>query len=336
MRPSLLLRLIVAVVALAAVARANAEVSDVTIADQFGIAYLPLLVMQEQRLIEKQAAADGLGAITVHWAKFGGAGTINDALLSGSINIGVAGIPSLLLLWDKTKGTADAAIGICAINNTPMYLNTRDPKIRTLQDFTAAGKIAVPSVRVSIQAIALEIMAAETFGPDQYDKLDNLTVSMRHPDAMAALLSGAGDVTTHFASPPFMFQELEQPGIRRIISSKDVVGDTSFVVAYVMGKFYESNPKVVSAFVAATKEAMAFIEAHKEDAAALYAKRAGMKEADISSIVKMLNDPDLVYSPAPTGIMKYAHFMRSIGRLKSEPVSWKDMFIPAVHELSGS
>jgi NitT/TauT family transport system substrate-binding protein len=316
--------------------RAAAEVREITIADQFGIAYLPLTVMQDKKLIEKHAQATGLGKLTVTWAKFGGGGSMNDALLSGSIGIGIAGTPSLILLWDRTKGTKNEVLGVCAISNTPMYLNTRDPKIRTLRDVDSADKIALPSVKVSIQAVTLEMAAAQTFGLENYGKLDPLTVSMKHPDAMAALLSGSGEVTSHFASPPFMFQELQRPGIHRVLSSRDVVGEASFAIAYVTGKFYTENPKTVSAVLAATKEAMSLIQANKEEAAGIYVEQAKGKKSDIPSYVTMLNDPDLAFSPAPSGIMKYAEFMRKIGTIKSEPSSWKDMFIAEAHNLPGS
>src|ERR1700730_2749389 len=134
----------------------NAEVSEVTIADQFGIAYLPLMVMQNQKLLEKHAQAAGLGAVKVNWAKFGGAGMMNDALLSGSVDFGVAGIPALVLMWEKTRGTFDVR-GVSAINNTPMYLNTRNPNIKNIGDFTDKDKIALPSAKVSIQAITLQM-----------------------------------------------------------------------------------------------------------------------------------------------------------------------------------
>ena len=326
----------ISVIALAHGGSATAQSNEITIADQFGIAYLPLMVMQEKQLIEKHAQAAGLGSVKVKWAKFAGGASMNDALLSGSIDFGVAGIPSLVLLWDKTKGTPNDVKGVCAINNTPMYLNTRNPRVQSIKDFTASDKIALPSVKVSIQAITLQMAAAQAFGQDNYAKLDPLTVSMRHPDATAALLSGTGEVTSHFTSPPYMFQELERPGVRRVLSSRDVVGDSSFIIAYTTAKFQKTNPKSVAAFLAGTEEAMAFIKAKKQEAAAIYVKLTKGKESEIPALVKMLEDPDLVFSTTPSGMMKYADFMYKVGTVKSKPASWKDMFISEVHALPGS
>ena len=316
--------------------RVQAEADQITIADQFGMAYLPLMVMQDRKLIEKHAQATGLGNVKVKWAQFAGGGAMNDALLSGSIDIGVAGVPSLILLWNKTKGTALEVKGVGSVITTPMYLNTRNPNIKSLKDFTASDKIALPSVKISIQAITLQMAAAEVFGPENYTKLDSLTVSMRHPDAMAALISGSGDVTSHFTSPPFMFQELQKPGIHRVLSSKDVVGDTSFIVTYLTSRFYKANPKLVSAFIAASEDAMTFIGEQRKAAAEIYIRVTKGKDSDLGPLVKMLDNPDLVFSTTPTGIMKYAEFMRRVGTVNTKPGSWKDFFIPEARRLPGS
>jgi NitT/TauT family transport system substrate-binding protein len=313
-----------------------AEVDHLTVADQFGMAYLPLMVMRDKNLIEKHAKASGLGDIKVNWAQFAGAGAMNDALLSGSIDIGVAGTPALVLLWNKTKGAAMEVKGIGAVVNTPMYLNSRDPRIKSLKDFTATDKIALPSVKISIQAITLQMAAAKVFGSDNYTKLDALTVSMRHPDAMAALVSGSGGITSHFTSPPFMFEELEKPGIHRVLSSKDVVGDVTFIVTYVTSRFREANPKTVAAFAAASEEAMKLIRENKRQAAEIYVRLTKGKESQVAALTKMLGNPDLNFTTIPTGTMKYAEFMHQVGTVNSKPTSWKDMFVPEAQQLPGS
>src|SRR3546814_19217277 len=66
-------------------------------------------------------------------------------------------------------------------------------------------------------------MAAKEIYGDPF-RLDTMTVSMRHPDAMAALLSGQSHIVAHFAVPPFSYQELEKPGINTVVSYYDVVG----------------------------------------------------------------------------------------------------------------
>ena len=45
---------------------------------------------------------------------------------------------------------------------------------------------------------------------------------MPHPEAMNALYAGA--ITAHFSSPPFQYQEVKRPGIRRVLSNYDILG----------------------------------------------------------------------------------------------------------------
>ena len=60
---------------------AQAE-GEIRIAEQFGIVYLLLNVVRDQRLIEKHGQAEGL-QIKVDWTQLSGGAAVNDALLSG-------------------------------------------------------------------------------------------------------------------------------------------------------------------------------------------------------------------------------------------------------------
>src|SRR5438128_10332993 len=195
---------------------ALAETTEIRCAQQYGLSYLALMVMQDQKLIEKQAKEQGLPEVKVTWAKLGGPGAMNDALLSGGLDFATGGVPSLITLWAKTKGTPMQVRGVGALHDIPVELITSNPKVKTLKDFGPGDKIAVTTVKISTQALLLEMGAAKEFGEKNFDKLDPLTVSMPHPDAAAALLSGSGSITAHFASPPFLYQELAK-GLRSVL-----------------------------------------------------------------------------------------------------------------------
>src|SRR6266404_8099862 len=174
--------------AIAAVpARAQAETNEVRAAQQFGLSYLALMVMEDSKLIEKQAKQAGLGEVKVTWAKLGGPGAMNDALLSGGLDFGTGGVPSLITLWAKTAGTPMEVRGVGALNDMPNELMTSNPKVKSLKDFGPGDKIAVTTVKISTQALLLQMAAAKEFGEKSYEKLDSLTVSLPHPDAMTAL-----------------------------------------------------------------------------------------------------------------------------------------------------
>src|SRR4029077_1923116 len=98
-----------------AVAHASAaEGTEMKVAKQFSIGYLQINVMERQKLIEKHAKADGLGDIKVSWLTFNGPDMMNDALLSGSVDLVSGGVPGLVTLWAKTATTSRPVKGIAA------------------------------------------------------------------------------------------------------------------------------------------------------------------------------------------------------------------------------
>src|SRR3954467_5854269 len=88
----------------------RAEVSEVRISKGFGILYLPLIVMQERKLLEQEAAKAGLGDVKVTWLTFDGGNIINDAMLSGALDIAGIGAPGFITLWAKAKGSPKAEV----------------------------------------------------------------------------------------------------------------------------------------------------------------------------------------------------------------------------------
>src|SRR2546430_813255 len=156
-----LARALLAALLIALPAIARAELAEIKVAQQYGIGYLPLMIMEEQKLIEKYAKANGV-EVTVGWAKFAGGNVMNDALLSNSLQFASGGVGPLITLWARTKGNLDVK-GVAAINSMPLYLNTRNPKVKTIKDFTERDKIALPAVKVSIQPVTLHMGGGKGF-----------------------------------------------------------------------------------------------------------------------------------------------------------------------------
>jgi sulfonate transport system substrate-binding protein len=312
---------------------ARAEVKEVRLARQYGLGYLPLIVMEEQRLIEKHARAAGLGEIKVSWATLGGGGAMNDALLSGSVDYISSGVAPLIVLWAKTNG---AVRGVGALDTTPLYLNTNNPAVKSIRDFTDKDRIALPTVKVSIQAIILQMAAAKEFGQENYARLDKLTVSMKHPDAMTALLSGRSEITGHLTSPPFMFQELDDKRVRTVLNSNEVLGGPhTFNVITTTKAFHDANPRTYAAVFAALEEADAFINKNRKVAAEIYQKASKTKES-LNDLVGQLNHPSLGYSTTPQNVTRFYDFMYQTGSIKVKPKDWKELFFPNVHGKKGS
>ncbi len=328
-------RLLASALALASLAGltlpAKAEVNEIKLGKQYGLPYIQFVIMEDQKLIEKNAKAQGLGDIKVEWTTLGGPAQINDGIISGAIDVGAVGLPNLITLWEKTRSNVKVR-AIAGLNFMPLILLTHDPRIKTLKDYGEKDRIAVPSVKISMQAILLEMAAAKEFGDANYEKLDPLTVSMGHPDAFAALNSGT-EVQSHFSSAPFQNRQLAMPGYHQVVSSYDIIGPHSVSAISMTTKFHDDNPKMVAALLGAMKEATAWINSDKKAAAEAYL-RVTKDKMPLDEFVAMLNDPSIVITIQPKGADKISEFLAKVGRIKAKPDNWKDYYFGDVDKLA--
>ena len=333
---SLLIMITAAVVVLAGAARAAAETSQVRIAKQVGLASLTLLVMEHEKLLEKHMKAAGLSDPRVTWMTFGSGAVMNDGLISGNLDFAAGGAIPLAVLWSKTVGTPNEVRGVCGLNAVPMLLDTRNPDIRSIADITSKSKIAVPAIKVSIQAVTLQMAAAREWGDANFAKLDPMTVSMNGTDSYVALISAGSELDIRFGTAPYAQLELKKPGIHTILNSYDVLGgphDINFI--YTTKKFRDQNPKTYAAFVAAFKEATDFINADKRKAAEIYLELSPEK-VSVDELTDILRDPQFISSMTPMGVTKFVDFAYKTGTIKKKPDSWKDLFFPEGQALPGS
>jgi NitT/TauT family transport system substrate-binding protein len=316
---------------LATLAPAKAEVNELKIGKQYGLPYIQFVIMEDQKLIEKHAKAQGLGDVKVEWATLGGPAQLNDGIISGAIDIAGVGLPNLITMWEKTRSNVKVR-AIAGLNFMPLILLTRDPKINALKDYGETDRIAVPSVKISMQAILLEMAAAKAFGDANYEKLDPLTVSMGHPDAFAALNSGT-EVGSHFSSAPFQDRQLKMPGYHQVVSSYDIIGPHSVSCIVMQTKFHDGNPKLVGAILAAMKEATAWIKSDKKAAAEAYI-RITKDKMPLDEMLAILNDPNMVITIVPKGADKISEFLAKVGRIKAKPDRWQDYYFGDIDKLT--
>jgi NitT/TauT family transport system substrate-binding protein len=302
-----------------------------------GIGFLQLSVMEKLKSIEKFAAAAGVKDLKVSYITLGGPTISNDALLSGGADIVPAGPPGMITIWDRTRKSANPVVGVAAMASLPMYLNTRNPNIKSIKDITSSDKIAVIAVKVSVYALVLQMASRQTFGESHTFDLDKFTVSLPHPNGVATLLSGGSEIDLHFTGPPFSDVELRNPQIRTVLSSDDVLGgSTSFTVLYTTKKFHDANPIVYKAFLDALKEATDYINADKHRAAEIYLTTTPGTRETVDDILPMFLDARNIFTIAPQNVMKYAEFMHSMKMIQNKPDSWKDLFFPEIHGENGS
>ncbi|MGF3027815.1 ABC transporter substrate-binding protein [Methylobacterium aquaticum] len=313
---------------------ARAEVDRVRISRGFSTAYLPLMVMQDRKLLEKHTRAIGLDPITVEWKALDGGNVINDAMLAGTLDIAGTGVPGFITLWSKARNVPSAAvIGISALSGGALWLNTNKPSVKTLEDFGPGDKIALPGIKTSYAAVALQMVAAKEFGVAKATQLDVLTVGLAHPEAFTALTSGKTEITAHFSSPPFSYKEIKFANIHRVLSTRDVLGPLTLLVNFASKRFADANPRLVEAFMAAQSEANALITTDKEEAAAIYLRVSGVKLSH-DEIIEILKDPENTFSLNPEGMMAYADFMAQTGMIKTKPKMWQDLFVNKMQEYS--
>ena len=323
-----------AVGAVALPRRPRAASTTIRIAEQFGIVYLPLNVIRDRGLIEKHGRDAGI-EVEVEWVKLSGGAAVNDALLSGSIDIA-----------SGRRRTAADAVGPHPRQarrarrqrrvNLPYYLVSNRPGVASIDDLGPEDKIAVPSVGVSMQARILQMAAAQRWGDNAWNRLEPLTVNLPHPEAFAALQAKGTGITGHFSSPPFQYQQLAQPGVTRILSSYDVLGGPSTaILLWATARFRADQPEVYAAFLKALAEAVALINADREAAVQTYIRVENSK-IDRDLLRSILADPEIAFTMTPRQNDQYASFMHQIGAIKTEPASWRDYFFAEAHALEGN
>jgi NitT/TauT family transport system substrate-binding protein len=313
---------------------ATADTTELRIAKQPGLSYLPAVIAEKLQLVEKHARAAGLTEFKTTWTRLTNGGASNDALLSGNVDMVISGGPNMLILWAKTNGRVK---GVVATGALPMLLLTNNPDVKTIADFTEADRIAVPTIRVGTQPAVLGIAVEKQFGLAQVERYNLMTISLGHPDAMIALQAkSSGGVTAHFSQPPYQNQELKIPGVHAVLNSFDVVGGgMSNGVVYSTTDFHAKNQVVVKAMVEAIKEAVELIKSDKARAAEIYLD-VNKESIGREELTQILGEPNMVFSAAPLALLQAAQFFSRAGYIKQKPTDWKEFFFPEVHDLNGS
>lgn len=334
-RPFRRLALLAAVVFASVTATAvNAEPRVVRIATQYGISYLPMTIMAEKKLLESEGKKLGLD-LQPDWVRFTGGPPMNEALISGNLDFASGGVGPMVTIWARTQNNLKVK-GVTSLNSMPLWLNSINPNVKTIKDFTEKDRIALPAVRVSMQAVILQMAAEKEFGKGQEHKLDPWTVSLSHPDGLAQMMSGKSEITGHFTSAPFMYQELEDSRVHRVLNSYDVFGGPhTFNVVWATEKLYKGEPKLLEAFLSALRIAMKDINDDPAAAAALWVK-ADKSKLTPAQAEKIIRDKENTWTMTPQKIMDVAGYMGRVNMIPVTPKSWKDMFVDNIHNLPGS
>jgi NitT/TauT family transport system substrate-binding protein len=313
---------LVLVLALGASVEAQ-ETKQLRIVKQPGLGYLQLVVMREQKLLEKR-----LPGVEIEWRQLTSGPVIRDAMVAGQMDIGSGGVGPFVQAVDK--GLDWKTLG--ALNEMPLYLNCARDDIRSLRDVKPTDRIAMPALG-SIQHVALQMAAEKELGDAK--KLNQQIVAMSHPDATAAILSKR-EITCHLTSPPYQYEQLRDKGIHKVLDSYQAAGGPhTFNLVWASEKWVKANAGAARAFVEALREATDFVAQKPAEAARLYATSEKSKSS-AEEILAIMKQDGIKYTMTPSGLLKFAAFMNRIGMIKAVPANWQDYAFEHLHGLPGS
>jgi NitT/TauT family transport system substrate-binding protein len=304
---------------------------EVKIGIGFGLAFLPVYVCEDLKLVEKHGKEAGLD-VKASFQRFMGAAPMRDALASGAIDMAPFGTAPLLAAWQNGKDTPEEIVAVSGISSLPLVLLSNQPNEQSLTDLTPDDRIAVPTL-TSPQMYVLELQSEKAFG--QYDKLRNQVVAMSHSDAIAGLVAGAGEgsehLTAYFSSPPFTQLALRGANVHPLFSSFDVMGGkSSFLILGATKATIGAQPKMPEVIDKAMDEAARIIHDDPHRAAQIYLTHepsATLSGAAMDAVIGGIKDE---FGSAVYGVQTMADFMGRHGELKTVPQSWKDIVAPAL------
>lgn len=301
---------------------AHAEAETILVGYQFGYAYTPIMKMAQDKLVEKYAKEAGVD-VKVEYRNMGTPSTIVKGMQSYQVQYGAIGVPSLISMGDKDPGSFKALGSIVSL---PMWLNTNE-NVKSMCDLQ--GKIAVPSIGTSVQAVALQALAHKNCG--SYKFFDSKMTGLTHPQGMAQV--GSGLIGSHMTSPPFIYQELTNPKntvqVRKLASSYDVFGPSTFILLVGSTKFKNENPKISEAVNKAFLEAQTWTDNNRAQAMMIYQKFEKPTQ-DAMEVLAEMKKGDVSFSAVPQGVGKYIQVMKDTNAVKNKSLTYSDLVFETV------
>lgn len=324
---------LVAALALSATLVPASAQEPVRIGIGFGLAFLPVYLCEDLKLIEKHGKAVHLD-LKPSYQRFFGTGPLQDAIGAGTIDMGPFGTAPLLAAWEKASRTPRQIVAVSGITTLPLVLLTNQPNVRTIADFKPADWIAVPTPS-SPQMYLLQMQSEKIFG--QYDRLRSQIVILSHPDAVAALVASTDRVAGYFSSAPYTQIALADGRIHKVLSSADVIGGkASFLIMGASRGYVGAHPQMAQVVGEAMDEAANIIRDNPRHAAEIYLAHEPSKTLDIAAVAAVLADIKDEFGSAVHGVQAFADFMGRHGELKAPPRSWKDIVAPALLNSPGT
>lgn len=291
----------------------DAEEVTLNLAYQYGLAYAPLVIVQEQKLIENAYEEATGKKVTVTWNQMSSGADINTGISGGSLDAGFMGVGPAVT--GVMKGVGYKVF--TNLSGQEHGLMTNDESIQSLEDLIGSSKqIALVNIG-SIQHVLLAL-ALENAGLDPH-ALDANIVAMAHPDGMAALESG--NVACHLTSSPYIFKEREEENLHEIKDISDAWGsESSFIVGVASEKIHDENPELYQALCDAIEKAVAYMNDSPEEAAKLTCEFDGNSVEDELAYIEKSN-----YTIETKGLFELASFMARTEFIETAPEAYEDL-----------
>jgi len=291
----------------------------------YGLAFLPIYVCEDLKLIEKYAHAAHLD-VKVNFQRFMGAAAVQDAIASGTVDVGPFGVAPLLAAWQKGKDTPRQILAVSGVTSLPLVLLSNRPDAQSLADLKPSDSIAVPTL-TSPQVYLLELQSEKLFG--QYDRLREQMVALSHADAIEGLVEGK--VAAYFASPPFTELALRSANVHPLLTSTAVIGGKfSFLVLGASRAYLDGAPQMAEPIDKAIDEAARLIRDDPRRAAQIYLTHEPSGSLNGAAMEAVIRDVRDEFGSAVYGVKSIADFMARHGELKTPPGSWKDIVAPSL------
>lgn len=273
------------------------EQESIGIAEQFGIAYAPLQIMKEKKILEEK-----LPGVEINWKQFGGPTGIREGMVNGEIDFGFMGVSPVLIGIDNGMEWRYAA----GLSSNEVAVVTSREGVKSLRDLTEKDRIAILSPACT-QHVLLCMLAEQQLGAAH--ALDSRLVSMNHPDSVNALLSGT-EITAHVSTPPYISQETEG-GASVIATGEEIMGEPfTFISCVAMEAFYEEHREYYDAFQEALQESVDYINENREEAVRLLAPVYGISEAQLE---EQMGYNGTIYSTELNGVGNFSRRMQEMG-----------------------
>lgn len=233
---------------------------------------LPTLRVGDQNYYNVRASMEASGVLegapySVDWKHFQSAAPVAEGLQAGALDLGFLGDSGFIFL--AAKGAPVKLIGISRQNpDTIALLVPKDSPVKTIADLKGK-KVAYWPGAWSQQ---LTLRALEKAGlPSDYVEF----VKLMPIDAAAALPRGSIDAFPVWE--PYISQQIVFSGARPILTARDLMPGLSSIAAN--ADSIDPKREQIADFLGRLQKARTWVEAHKEQYADIWAKKANLDQS---------------------------------------------------------